>query len=289
MPETEIKPEDKQIEPEVEELQAPEVDEVDPSLEPEDNSLKPDVKKTVHPLTPGGRRFEQVYAESKQAKRDLAHERELRIAAEARLSVLDKGQPTVNESDVEYDWPQLEQFIAAGRITRADAEAHRESVLTKKVTKQIKGEFTQENSTATRNQALTKSIASYVESQPDILVEGSDERVRLDEEFDFLVSIQGVDASKLDETQRKAFQLTALRNVYGSVDSLNKRSVKPKGETHQGLPGGTRPKPSTNPDQAILDGLSKREVVHYNKMFRAGRYPNGWKDVVAELKYTPKG
>jgi len=292
MPVTEQKPEDKEVQnEEVDELEAPnEVIDPEPLLEPE-GAPDPDPKKGAvpHPLTPGGRRFEQVYAESKQAKRDLVQERELRIAAEAKLSVLEhKGPATSTGDDPEYDWPQLEEFIQQGRITRADAQAHREKVIEKRLARSIKGEFTQEVTTANRSQALQVSIQKYIDAIPAIMTEGSDERERLESEFEFLASVQGIDHAKMTDSQRKALQLTALRTVHGPIDSLVKRSEKPKGETHQGLPGGTRPRPSTNPDQALLDGLTKREVVHYNKMFRAGRYPGGWKDVVAELKFDRK-
>jgi hypothetical protein len=113
--------------------------------------------------------------------------------------------------------------------------------------------------------------------------------VKLDTEFDWLVSVQGLDAATMPDDKRKALQLTALRNVYGPIESLTKRSVQPKVERTEGLPGGIPPRQgSANPDQAILDKLTVSEVAHYNKMMRGGRYPGGWKDVVAEIKYVPK-
>jgi hypothetical protein len=280
----EKKTEDKKVENEVDQLVEPEEELEEPLLEPEGVA---DTNPKVHPLAPKGRRFEQVYAEAKQAKRDLATERELRIAAEAKLSVLDAPKvAAAATAEKEYTWAELEGFIASGQITRADAEAHREEVITKRVSSKIKGEFTQETRTAGRGQALSQAISSYVEAVPAIMTVGSDERSRLDEEFDFLASVQGLDASKMDDVSRKALQLTALRTVYGPIDSLVKRNAPVKTETHQGSIGGVRPRSSTNPDQALLDGLTKQQVVHYNKMFRAGRYPGGWKDVAAELKYV---
>jgi hypothetical protein len=281
----EVKPEDKKPVDNVSDpLEGPH-DEVDPLLEPEGAPDVPPAK--VHPLTPGGRRFEQVYAEGKQAKRDLAKERDLRIAAEAKLEVLGGKKASETAGDTEYSWSQLEEFITQGRITRADAEAHREQVIEKRLSSKIKGDFTKEQSTVTRGQALQASIAQYIDAVPAIMTEGSEDRIRLDEEFEFLASVQGVDSSNLDDATRRALQLTALRTVYGSVDALAKRTVQPRTETHQGLPGGVRPKPSTNPDQTLLDGLSKAQVAHYTKMLSAGRYPGGWKDVVAELKFAP--
>lgn len=290
MPTTEVKPEDnKAPNAEVDGLEEPNV-EVDeqPLLEPEG---QPDPEKNkVHPLAPGGRRFEQVYARGKQAEREAQELREQIAELRGQVEVLRGGNTTVNE-DPEYTWAQLEEFIAQGRITRADAQAHREGVIAKKLRKDLKTELETENKTVGRAQALSNSIQAYLEAVPNILVEGSEERQRLDLEFDEQAAIQGVDPAKLSDTQKKALQLTALRAVFGSTTSLTKRAaVTPKPVlTQQELPGGVRPAPSTNPDQAILDKLTKREVEHYNKMFRAGRYPGKWKDVVAELKFQRKG
>jgi len=280
----EVKPEDKIVEPETDELTDPEVVLDEPLLEPEG---KPDPK--VHPLQPGGRRFEQVYAEAKQAERDLIAERERRIAAEAKLDGLSLStKPATETAEQEYTWTQLEEFIQQGRITRADAEAHREAINVKKLKSTLRDDFTKENTEHEKARVLTASIAGYLQAAPNVNVTGSEERNRLDQEFDWLVSVHGVDVSKLTDVHKKQLQVMALRNVYGPLDSLVKRTAPAKGETHQGLPGGTKPRPSANPDQAILDGLTKREVAHYNKMFLAGRYPGKWKDVVAEIKFTPK-
>lgn len=281
MPDVEKKP-DTTPEPIVpaDNLEAPEIDEA-PLLEPPVG--EPANQSAPHPLAPGGRRFEQVYAEAKQAQRDSQVLKERLAAAEARLDMLTK--PAQADENKEYSWAELETFIQQGRITRADAEAHREEVVTRKLAGKIKGDFTNETREATRQEVLTRTVQDYVAAIPAIAVEGSAERIRLDEEFDFVASIQGLDPAKLTDTQRRAFQVSALRNVYGPVDSLRKRSAPAKVEPNQGLPGGNRPDVTPNKDQALLDGLSKNQVVHYRKMMAAGRYKGGWKDVVAELKY----
>jgi hypothetical protein len=240
----------------------------------------------VHPLLPGGRRFEQVYAKGKQAEREAQELRERLVAAEAKLDLL-TGKTTV-EANKEYSWAELETFIQQGRITRADAEAHREEVIERRLSTKIKGDFTNENRQATREQTLTQVRQAYIEAVPAIVDENSPDRQRLDEEFDWLASVQGLDVTKLDATQRTALQVNALRNVYGPIDSVKKRNVAPKVEPSQGTPGGAPPSGngSRNKDQALLDGLSKQQVTHYKKMMAAGRYAGGWKDVVAELKYV---
>lgn len=277
-----------QIQAPVDELTPPVVDEVDPSLELDgDNPPAPAEKQVVHPLAPGGRRFEQVYAKGKQAEREAAELRERLAAAEARIDVL-SGKASSDDTEKEYSWSELETFISQGRITRADAEAHREAVIERRIAKKAEEQVRQHRTTATRLETLSANINSYVQAIPAILKEDSADRQRLDEEFDWLASVQGVDSTKLSEADRKALQLTALRNVYGPVDSVTKRETSMKTESTRGLPGGTPPPSSKNPDQALLNGLSQAQKEHYSRMMKQGRYPGGWKDVVAELKFNPR-
>jgi hypothetical protein len=255
-------------------------------LEPTAETPAPGSK--VHPLLPGGRRFEQVYAKGKQAEREAQTLREELAAANAKLEVLSGNNTATVDSTKEYSWAQLEEFILQGRITRADAEAHREEVIERRLANRIKGEFTTETKQATREQTLDTTIQHYVAAFPAITDVNSPDRARLDDEFDFQASIQGLDSTKLSASQRKAIQVTALRTVYGTIDSVRKRGEAPVVESNQGLPGGSPPAQKTNKDQQILDNLSKAQVTHYKKMMAAGRYKGGWKEVVAELKYTRK-
>ena len=287
MPEVEVQDEKKVEEPDEKVVDKEEPSE--PLIEPTPElELDEEEPKKVHPLAPGGKRFEQIYAQNKQTQHELAEEREKRIAAEARLAAYTSPAPKV-EAPIEYTPTQLEQFVAEGRITRADAVAHREEALTRKLTQQIKAEFHQETVTANRTQALSSAVDAYLAVAPNAMIVGTPERSKLDAEFDWLASVQGLDADTMTTDKRKSLQLTALRNVYGPIESLTKRNSSQRVETAQGLPGGSPPRQgSSNPDQKLLDSLSAHQVEHYKNMMRNGRYPNGWKDVAAELKYVPK-
>jgi hypothetical protein len=281
--ETETQPEDVTV-PEPE-LDAPNQEpDAAPTLELE----PPAHAKPPHPLHPGGVRFEQIYAQSKQYKRDLEHERELRLAAEAKLSQPATTQASPTNAPAEYTWEQLEGFIKEGRISLADANAHREQVLLRSLKAQVKDEYQAEIKTNTRVQTLTSQLNEYVGAIPAILQEDSPERARLDAEFDWLVSVQDRNPSKMSEAERKALQLTALRNVYGPIDSVAKQKTSLRTETQQERAGGSPPSRKVNPDQELLNKLTRPQIEHYEKMFRAGRYPGKWKDVVEELKFTPK-
>ena len=272
----------------VAELDAPEIVEDEPLVEPEEPRQP---ERVPHPLAPGGKRFEQIYAGKKHAERENAELRERLLSAEAKIEVLVKGgtQPPASDGFVEYGWPELEGFIQQGRLTRAEAEAHREEVLERKVTRKIESRQDHRTKETTREQYLDQTIQAYLGAVPAILNEASPDRVRLDEEFDYVATIQGLDPETVTGAQRKALQATALRNVYGPIDSVSRRASSVKRETQQELGGSTKPTLKPNPDQALLNKLSKAEVEHYTKMFKSGRYPNKWKDVVEELKFVKPG
>lgn len=272
------------IQPElIEVLTEPEEGRDVPELVPQPNEPDPEAR-LPHPLAPGGRRFEQIYAQSKQAQRENATLKDKLAAAEARLSA------PAPEPAKEHTWAELETLISQGRITRADAEAYREEVRSKQIAKQVRDDIRNETRTQTREQQLDASMNEYFRAVPATLVDTSQERARLEEEFDFLASINGVDPSQVEGVQRKALQLNALRNVFGTLDSVKSRTATTRTETHQGLAGGSPPSSKPNKDQALLNSLSKAQVTHYKKMFTAGRYPNKWADVVKELKWEkPKG
>jgi hypothetical protein len=261
------------VEPQVEEALQPELDE----------APTPRAGVTPHPLSPGGKRFEAIYAKGKQAEREVTDLRERLTATEAKLEALSK-QPTP-EAEKEYSWAELDQFIAQGRITRADAEAHRESILERRLLKKAEERQVNRTQETTREQILDQTVQGYLAAVPAVLEESSADRQRLEEEFEWVASIQGLNPAKLTDLQRKTVQATALRNVFGPIDSLQ-RKVSVKTETHQGISGGRPAETTSNPDQKLLDGLSKTQVLHYKKMMTAGRYQGGWKDVVAELKFT---
>jgi hypothetical protein len=277
-----------------EQLDEPIIDEPvdDKHVEAEADPLEPPTTdETVHPLKPGGVRFEQVYAQSKQSKRDLLVERERRVRAETLLEAALAGkQPATTTPEFqEYSWSELDKMITTGQITRADAEAHREEVITRKISGRLKSDLTRDTTIATRTNALTVGVNEYLAVLPTLTDVNSLERKKVDREFDWLASVQGVDTTNIDEPTRKALQLNALRNAFGSIESLTKRTSPSRVDPSEGLPGGTRPRPSNNPDQKLIDALTPREVEHYKKCFQNGnRYPNKWKDVVEELKFDPK-
>lgn len=235
----------------------------------------------THPLHEGGRRFEQVWAQKKQTERELADERDKRIRLEARLELLEKPQSNTQQ---EYTWDQLQPMIASGQITMAQAQLHRETVLRREITNEVKTTHKQETVAQSKEQQLAGEIYGYVQAAPSLQNTEDPTRQKVDAEFDYLLALHGHDTRTMNSLTRKTLELTALRTVLGPRESLTKR-MTPMQETHQGLPGGRPRDTNVNPDQAILNALTPREVAHYNRAMKHGHYPDGWKGIVAELKF----
>lgn len=266
-------------------INAPGTDSAPPELEAE--PLNEPAPQAPNPLSPGGKRFEQVYAQSKQAQRDLAAERERTAALEARLVAVETRQ-TAAPKEEEYTAAQLEAFIAENRITRADASDYLQKQTLRKAVQTAKQEIREESTENDRLSRLTGNVHEYLQHLPAIADVNSADRIRLEEEYEWVANVQGKQVSKLTPVEKQALQLTALRNVFGSIDSVKKRiTVTDTPTSQQEIPGGTPPRRSGNPDQELLNSLSPFQVQHYKKMMGAGRYAGGWKDVVAELKFNP--
>ncbi|MCI0564050.1 MAG: hypothetical protein MN733_36705 [Nitrososphaera sp.] len=244
--------------------------------------------KPVHPLEPGGVRFQQIYARAKGAEEELETERERRIKAETERDILKAGGTTGGTTtDREYTNAELAALVIQGQATQDQVDQYKEQRLEKKISQRLRDEFEAKQRDAGRAERLTSEFADYTKAIPNIEVQGSDERKAVDNEFNWLVSAHGLDLAKLAAIDRQSLALNAVRNVFGPVTSIRQRVASPVGETHVGSFGLVPPVPKPNPDQALLNGLKPEQVQHYEKMMRAGRYPNGWSDVVAELKYEP--
>ncbi|MCI0555699.1 MAG: hypothetical protein L0287_32535 [Anaerolineae bacterium] len=251
-------------------------------MTPEPEGSEPDTTPKPHPLSPGGDRFQQIYARWKHAE-----ERNQNL--EARLLSLEESlrqKPTQPQTPV-YTDEQLETMIINGQITRGQADGYRAKQTKETLKAELKAELDKELAEARVSNTLVTEFNKYVTSIPSIATAGSPERVRVDTEFDWLVSVYGLDPQKLAPVDRQRLALNAVRNVFGPISMERSTQQHVNNGTHQGSFGGNPPMKKPNPDQKILNDLTPKEVEHYKKLMKVGKYPGGWKDVVAEIKYVP--
>ena len=242
-----------------------------------------------HPLEPGGIRFNQIYARAKSAEEELEIEREKRIRAETERDLAKSSPPSAPATTAtkEYTDDELIAMLASGQATQAQVDSYKEDRLEQRVTKKLEARLDGRQRDESRSVKLSVDFNEYMKAIPNIGVQGTEERKAVDAEFDWLVETHGANPTRLTPLDRQSLALNAVRNVFGPLGSLRQRTTPPVGEIHRGSIGGVQPLTKPNPDQTLLDALKPEEVAHYEKMMRAGRYTNGWADVVEELKFTP--
>ncbi|MGH9429086.1 MAG: hypothetical protein ACRD2L_22620 [Terriglobia bacterium] len=246
-----------------------------------------DVTPPQHPLAPGGVRFEQIYARMKRAEAELALEKEAKLRAEIERDVMLRTQTAPAQPERTYSNAELEAMIASGQATREAVDDYREKQMEKHVLEKVQRESEESRVTADRLSKANTSLNQYVVAIPNLAVEGTPERTSLNAEFDWLCNLHGVAPAKLSQVEKQNLLLNAARNVFGSVNTIGTRSTPPRVEPQMGSIGGTPPRRTANPDQAVLDALTPEQVTHYTKMMKTGRYPGGWKEVVEEIRYIP--
>ena len=246
-----------------------------------------------HPLEPGGKRFEQVWARAKTAEEKLQEEREARIRAEERLSVLETVKATKKAEDDAakvHSWETLEGWITEGRITRAQANEYREGVVAEKAARDAEARLSKHMDATQRRRDVTSGIAQYQAAVPSLKDRTSPERLRAEAEYAYLVNLHG---APKDEDQRLVYELNACHSAFGDVAALAK--LKATQDVTQAnreafVETTQTGKPTTATDEnAIPPEVAKdpRLLAHYQRMMDNGRYPGGWKDVKAELAFRP--
>src|SRR5574341_1025801 len=234
-----------------------------------------------HPLSPGGVRFEQIYARAKTAEAELILEKEARIRAEAERDLLKQGTvPTTTHTQTarEYTNAELEAMVIEGRATRDQVDDYKEQRMEKRLAAKLQAQQEQSTREHSRLQTINSELGEYLNTIPNLADQNSNERKMVRDEYSWLLSIHGADDTKLTPTEKQSLILNATRNVFGPVRTLKDRMKSPVAEVHQGNFGGNPPMRRENPDQAILDKLTPAQVTHYQKQMRAGVYKN-WKEV----------
>jgi hypothetical protein len=257
--------------------EAPEAQVDQPSDQPE--AKVEDVKP--HPLDPEGDRFKQVWARAKAAEAKAAQveaearsEREERIRLEERLRAQVEARKQV---EPEYSWDQLQAAVDAGTITFAKAMEIRETQLEKRWESKRQAEQERDRTLS----SVSTEMTEYKKLVPNATVPGTDERQKIEREYGYLVQRLGQPQTK---EQTLSYELAAARAAFGDLDTLKTKqtlSSKPIGrEAYMDTSSASKKPTETKKD--FRSSLSTREVQHYERLMRNGRYPGGWDDVKKE-------
>jgi hypothetical protein len=252
-------------------------------------------EKEPHPLEPGGKRFNEVWARAKKAESESQREREARLVAEAKLDAYKElGVTKTDKGEKVYSWEELETFIDNGQMTRAEASTYREREVIKKATAEAESRAEARVRTETRLATTSKELKSYIDEVPEIAETGSETRQKLEAEFAWLASMYGT--PEKGSVAERAMELNAVRNVLGPLDKVSTRkdsdrltrsSRETMAESNSTANRGTASGSGKDP----VAGLTSAQKAHYERMFKSSNaYPNGWDSVREELKWIkPRG
>jgi hypothetical protein len=252
--------------------------------QPEQSSDQPEAKVEdvkPHPLDPEGDRFKQVWARAKAAEAKAAQveaearaEREERIRLEERLRAQVEARKQV---EPEYSWDQLQAAVDAGTITFAKAMEMREAQLERRWKSERQAEQERDRTLS----SVSTEMTEYKKLVPNATVPGTEERQKIEREYGYLVQRLGQPQTK---EQTLSYELAAARAAFGDLDTLKTKhslSAKPLGrEAYMDTSSASKKPTETKKD--FRSTLSTREVQHYERLMRNGRYPGGWDDVKKE-------
>lgn len=239
-------------------------------------------QESSHPLEPGGKRFNQVYARAKDAEARLQSERERAARLEGELEAL-KRTPAEPKTAIppRYTASQLQAMIDEGKATVGQVLEYQEETLKKELAAEVDKKVSETLSTHQRGNTVQSELQEYKTLVPEALQAGTPENQRVLKEFSYLVNM-GYDRND------PRTEVLAARAAFGDPESLKtKRAAKaiPTGrDTMQDTTSSGKPKPS---EKDPLKDLTSRQRQHYQHMIDRGVY-SGWAEVKEELAFVPK-
>ena len=235
-----------------------------------------------HPLDPGGKRFNQVWARAKDAEVKLQTERERAARLEGELDALRKmgADKPVPPPIKEYTWQELQRGIDAGQITLQQALEHREEIIRRHAEKQADDKIKATLETTQRQSTVQQELAQYRTLVPEAVQMGTKERVALEREFTYLVNM-GYDS------RDPRTELLAARNVLGDMESIKQRKAAATITSERTIMKDTHTTNGTTKpaEKDPIKGLTADQTKHYQRMIDRGIYKKGWDDVREELKW----
>lgn len=195
------------------------------------------------------------------------------------------GEPARSSADEPkvHTRSELRELVEAGRMNEDQMEDILDRQRDDRTARLVQNTVKNTVDTNTSQQTTVSQITEYRKLRPDVMVEGSEDRQKVQDEYDFLVQ-SGDDAESLST------QLKALRSAFGPVDGLRALKVVPKKETHMEISGGSgsggnqggKSKEDTSRPPA---DLSPDEIAYYEGAIRTGIY-SGWAAVHDEMKFA---
>ncbi len=212
-------------------------------------------------------------------KGELDTERVARATAEGRLSAQIQAatapEPQAPQTERVYTRSEIAHAISVGTVTQLQGD----QILEDQMRVELRNEFAQDNENLRASiKAETTQDAkkqSYIDSHPDLLVDGTPDRDRLQRAYTELIT----DGSP----ESAATELAAMRLAFGPPRTAGTDKTAESRETDQSG-GGGRPSSgaSATDDPSASLKLTDRQRSYYEEKIARNIY-SGWDQVKAEL------
>lgn len=184
----------------------------------------------------------------------------------ARLEVkAEAPAPAATEAPPRLTREKLQEAVDAGQITQVNMDTELARQMREDVTAEVSTGLRAEFQAEQQERAFGEQYEGYLEMKPGINVEGSDDRARVQVEYQALV--------KLGQPGTKGTELLAMRNIFGSLDRVEE-TTRQRRETHEEAGGGSRSPEGGSAGSDWEKGLTGDQVAIYRHQLEKGLYPS---------------
>ncbi len=236
----------------------------------------------THPLEPGGKRFNQVYARAKEAELKLAAERERAARLEGELEARRQATTQPQQpAEKRYTGAQLQQMVDEGRATIGQVLDYQAETLRLESERRAAEVVEHKLATYGKQSKVENQLNEYRALVPDVYQVGTANHTKAMAEFTRLVNDLGYDR------QDPRTEILAYRQAFGDPKTIRERqaskAIQPGRDTMQDT---TTTSTRTPVKKDPIKDLPAAQKQHYQRMIDRGVY-KGWKEVREELDYVP--
>jgi hypothetical protein len=174
-----------------------------------------------------------------------------------------KPPEAVPEPTPRLTYEQLQEYVDSGQITQAQADAEKARQMREDIKAEVSTELEQKFTAREQQKTVQEQFDAYVVKRPDIKVEGTEDRRRLQEEYaEFL---------KLGHPNDLRTEVAAMRAVFGPLDRVAE-TTRSRRESHRetGGAGGTPGKEGGG--EKWEKGLNSTQIAGQRHQVEVGAY-----------------
>lgn len=199
-------------------------------------------------------RFNEVNATA-QRERDRASRLEAELAA-LRTKPAEPARPPVTRAE-------LQTLVDEGKLSSEQMDAEVERQIESRVEARILSQVDQRTKAQRRADTVSSELQRYKEVIPALTQDGSEERGRVQKEFQYLVE-------RLGEPADTATELKAVRAVFGPSERIREITRETREADPETLGGGGAGGNGAN--NGVFTGLTQTQRTAYQAMIDRGLY-----------------